>query len=138
MISLLTIYLSIALSGSDVKKPLPKPYQPLEIQKAEDWQIEAARARAMVLYYESCRGNECLPYKKLTKNKTAKREIREANDIARINFRLKRIKARYSEEDEERYRRLRGIKEGEERGNVGGYATKILRVKTKKKRSPNI
>ena len=137
MTSLLAITLSL-LFHAESNSILLRQEQTLHSinKKAEDWQLTTAQAKAMVDYYKSCSGPECHAYTKLTKNKAEKKEIRKENDIAAINFRLKRIKARFTEADEAIYRRQRGLSENDPRGDVGGYSTKILRVRTKKKNNP--
>jgi hypothetical protein len=103
---------------------------------AGDWEIEDSTVQRLTGNFTACQASgTCVPYQKFNQNKAIKRQIRVANDISWLNFRKKWIRAQYDASDEARYCRLRSLPAGDAACRVAGYTTKILRYKTKERRT---
>jgi hypothetical protein len=95
----------------------------------KDWLIDEATASRMMIFYRDCKGGKCKPFKKHTVNSEAEDYIKENYTI----IKAEPLMARYSEADEPRYRRARGLAADDPRGAVDGYSTVITRYRVQSK-----
>lgn len=95
----------------------------LQVFDLEDWLIDKPTFDRMYAFYANCRGNECKTFKKSKRNSQVREEIEKTYTIVSED----KFMGRYTDDDMPRYKKARGINDEEERGNVKGFSTIIIR-----------
>jgi hypothetical protein len=94
-----------------------------------DWIIDKPSFERMYEYYNTCQGRECRSFKKTKRNTAVREELEKMYTI----LDEEQFMGRYTDADESRYRKARGLSADDEKGKVKGFSTIITRYKVEPK-----